>query len=188
MKTLAEINPGLQVGAYLIYVRSYGFLARCIHFWMRLYVLRFRRIWRKPVNHTDVMVNGYVCGAQFPVSVCAPFEEYYNDGKKRTLVVYKINPWVSTSEAIITLKFHAGMPYDLKNFLDFMYKFFAGRWRGRTGDQAAKKVYCIELSHMIMRQMQCTQLMDESDWDNDPEGSRQWAINNLELVGVYKLN
>jgi hypothetical protein len=41
---------------------------------------------------------------------------------------------------------------------------------------------------MIMRQMQCTQLMDESDWDNDPEGSRQWAINNLELVGVYKLN
>lgn len=188
MKTLAELNPALQSGAYLIYVRSYGFLARQIQFWMRLYVLRFRRIWRKPVNHTDVMVNGIVCGAKFPVSVCAPFEEYYNDGKKCRIVVYRINPGVEPSMGIITLKYHAGIPYDLKNFIDFMYKFFTGKWKGRTGDQAAKKVYCIELSHMIMRELLCSPLMDESDWDNDPEGSRQWAIDNLELVGVYNLN
>jgi hypothetical protein len=188
MKTLNELNPVLTTGAYLIYVRSHGFLARGIHFFMRLYALRYGRIYRKPVNHADIMVDGIVCGAQYPVSIAQPFEKYYNDGSSRTLYIYRLETGYPSDvcKNVMLLKAQ-GLPYDVLNLWDFIAKLFTGKWMGHTKHFAEKKVYCIELAHMIMRWFKCKKLMDKSDWDNDPEQSRQWAIDNLELVGEYSI-
>jgi hypothetical protein len=189
MTTLNELNPALDHGAYIIYVRSENILAKWIHFFMRLYALRFNRIWRKPVNHSDIMIAGWVCGSQFPVSRSRTFEGYYNDGKSRELFIYRIEPQKDISSAKLDLFIYGtGVPYDYKNFYDFIYKLFTGRWRGRTGKEAEKRMYCIELSHYLMRKMDCKCIMDGSDWDNDPEQSRQWAMDNLEFIGSYKIN
>lgn len=189
MKTLREIDIMLEFGAYIIYVRSSNFVAKGIHFFMRLFALRFNRVWRKPVNHSDIMVNGWVCGAQSPVSRCKSFEEYYHDNKPRTLFIYRLEPTMDlTSAKQLLLTEGTGVPYDYKNFIDFIWKLFTGKWRGHTGVHAEKRMYCIELSHYLMRKMYCKKIMDSSDWDNDPEQSRQWSIDNLEFVGEYKIN
>lgn len=179
-----EFEELTKSGDYLILVRGRRFLSRGIQFFMRLYALRFNRVWRKAVNHSDFMTSGIVTGAKAKGIVVDPWHKYYKSPV--TLFVYKVDASKSRKEVFEIIKKYEGIPYDVKNFIDFIWKFISGRWTGHTGRFAKEKLYCIEHTSIILEEIGVENTL-VNFWDNDPEELRQWAIDNLDYVGKYEV-
>lgn len=179
------MKDNLNKGLYLVYVRSNNFVARGIQFFMRLYALRFKREWRKPVNHTDIMYNGIVWGST--AQGYLPREPEIAWDHATDLFVYKLDTDKTKKEINNIFDKYKYRRYDYKSFIDFIVKAFTGKWTGHTGSHAESKLYCIEGSHMVMNELGIEPKIEEP-WVIDPEQSRDWAIKNLEFIGKYKTN
>lgn len=174
---IQSLNPNKT---YLVYVRGTKFISRGIQFWMRLYALRFNRVWRKPVNHADIVHKCKVWGSQKEGFIQQTQDEAWSK-KAIKLFVFELDPRFSSEEIDHVLARYEYRRYDFKNFIDFIVKFFTGKWRGKKGKAAEKALYCIESVHMVMEEIGIVPIL-EGAWDNDPEESRQWAIDNLTFV------
>lgn len=168
---------------YLVYVRGTKFISRGIQFFMRLYAIRFKRDWRKPVNHADIVHAGHIWGSQAEGFVSRPLY----DGWKKTsmLIAYELEPSMDVDQISDVLRTYRYRRYDFKNFIDFIVKLFTGRWSGHTKNHADKALYCIESVHRVMEDIGVEPVL-EGAWDNDPEESREWAKNNLKLFAIVK--
>jgi len=164
-------------GLYLVYMRSSNFVARCIQFFMRLYALRFNRIWRKPVNHADIVWKGIAWGTTAKGFLPRGQQEAFR--KAKVLYVFALPRNVDDKKIFDVLHKYQYRRYDYKNFWDFTVKLFTGRWKGKTGEAAERALYCIEAVHMVMDELEVIPALP-NPCDNDPEESRQWAIDNLE--------
>jgi len=166
---------------YLVYMRSSNFTARCIQFFMRLYALRFNRIWRKPVNHTDILYNDEVWGTTAKGFLPRTQEEAWHKAKQ--LIFFKLETDKNDEEILEILNRYKYRPYDFKNFWDFIVKLFTSKWPGKTGKDAEARLYCIEAVHMVMDELGIEPSL-ENAWDNDPEESLTWALHNLKLTEI----
>lgn len=182
---MVEFKDLTTKGTYLIMVRGSGFMAKGIQFFMRLYALRFNRKWRKPYNHSDIMCHGRVTGAKKEGIVVKDWREYY-ENRSLEVEVYEIISNNSIAKIHKIFKKYQGTPYDFKNFIDFIWKFFTKEWRGRTHNRAKKRLYCIEHSSLILEDLGVAGTLYRF-WDNDPEELREWAENSLEFVGTFKI-
>ena len=162
---------------YLVYVRGKGFMPRAIQFFMRLYALRFNRVWRKPVNHADIVYSGLAWGSIAHGFLPRTVDIY----KGVTIYPFRLETNKTQKEIIDILERYKYRPYDFKNFIDFIVKLFTGKWTGHTRQYAEAKLFCIEAVHMIMDELGISPSLKDA-WDNDPEESRQWAIDNLDPV------
>jgi len=169
---------------YLVYVRSSNFVARMIQFFMRLYALKFNRIWRKPVNHADIVYKGVVWGTTAHGFLPRSKREAWD--KATELWVYKPEITANAEEVLAVLHRYQYRPYDFMNFWDFIVKLFTGEWRGKRGFAAEARLFCIEAVHMVLDDLGVSTSLHAA-WDNDPEESRQWAIDNLEFIEKIKL-
>jgi hypothetical protein len=150
-----------------------------IQFFMRLYALRFNRIWRKPVNHADICYKGVVWGTTARGFLPRAKKDAWE--KASDLWIFKVPTSKDHAQIVGTLHAYCNRPYDFKNFWDFIVKLIIGRWKGKTGHRASQRLYCIEAVHIIIEILgDVAQLI--GSWDNDPEESRQWAIDNLEFI------
>lgn len=163
---------------YIAYVRSRNFVARMIQFFMRLYALRFNRTWRKPVNHADIVYKGVAWGTTACGFLPRSKREAWDNA---TVWIYKLHTVYNAEEILAVLHRYQYRPYDFMNFWDFIVKLFTGEWRGRRGFDAEARLFCIEAVHMIIDELGVEPSLVNA-WDNDPEESRQWAIDNLEFI------
>ena len=166
-------------GLYLVYMHSSNFIARCIQLFMRLYAMRFNRVWRKPVNHADIVWKGIAWGTSAKGFLPRGQKEAFR--KAKVLHVFALPRNVDDQKIFDVLHKYQYRRYDFRNFWDFIVKLFTGHWKGKTGDDAESALYCIEAVHMVMDELGVTPTLADP-WDNDPEESRQWAIDNLEFV------
>ena len=97
----------------------------------------------------------------------------------------KLGPKLSNKKINNVLEKYKYRRYDFKNFIDFIVKFFTGKWTGHTGEHADKALYCIESVHRVMEDIGVEPVLQDA-WDNDPEESRQWAKENLRYFTTVK--
>jgi len=167
---------------YLVYVRGTKFVSRGIQFFMRLYALRFNRKWRKPYNHADLVHKEQIWGSQAEGFINRPLTEGWE--KASRLAVFELEPKLNSKKIDSVLEKYQYRRYDFKNFIDFIVKFFTGKWSGHTKEHADKALYCIESVHRVMEEIGVEPVL-ENAWDNDPEESYQWALDNLKLYEEF---
>lgn len=178
---------------YVFMVRSYGLLAKCIRFFMKIKQLSTGKSITDICNHADIYIgNDLVVGAErrgvYPKTV----RGMYNDGKKRDIYVYNVPLNTSLISIIKTWSLEqAGKKYEFSNFINQIYRIlyitFKGRekWLGHRGSGAQKKYFCSEFVSTAI----CQARPDFSltPWDDDPMDLKELCESKLIFIKKIRL-
>ena len=164
-------------GAYIVFVRSKGILARAINLGMSLFqVLRLKQYPEKNFNHTAFLVNGWVTEALGRGITTRSIKEVYG-GKNKELKVFKVS---DKREGLINLRNYvqkeSDKKYDFINFWNHAVRIFTGKWNGKTKDDAKGRLYCIEF---------CANGLNEIYGNFIDEA---WKINPYEMLQICDHN
>lgn len=153
-------------GAYIVFVRSKGFLAKIIHFGMSLFqVLRLKKYPDKVFNHTDFLIDGWVSGAVGRGVTTESIAERYGNGQE--LRLFKIEPGAGDISKLRNfIQEESPKKYQFDNFYNHAVKIFTGNWKGRTGDSAKDRYYCVEFCATGLNLMY--EGMVEKPWEINP--------------------
>lgn len=128
-------------GVYISFVRSKNILARLIQFGMWLFqILQMKRYPTKSFNHTDLIIDGLLVGAQKEGIIASSVAHIYSKGQ--SIELYKV-PIKDEEEFQKLWEFileTLGSKYEFSNFLYHAKKIFTGKWTTKNED----RFYCIE--------------------------------------------
>jgi len=130
----------------VILIRSYGFLARLIHFGMWIFNIKTKRPTLPTYNHAEIWISDIVSGAIGKGISNRSFKNaFINDGKERDILLYDV---CLTEQEAKELKAYTldkeGTKYEISNFLNHARRILFGTWTGHTKEFSDKKLYCIE--------------------------------------------
>lgn len=173
---------------YIFMIRSYGFLAKAIRFFMKIKQLATGKTTADICNHADIYVgNDLVVGAERRGVYPKTIKGMYFDGKKRTIYIYNVPLNSSLVSIIRTWSLEqAGKKYEFSNFINQIYRIlyivFRGRekWLGHRGIGAQKKYFCSEFVSTAI----CQARPDFSitPWDDDPMDLKELCESKLVFI------
>lgn len=151
---ITDYNNLPEEGIYIIGKISKTFLGRAIQFDMWLYqkFLLKRKHPRHSINHTDIMIDGMVWGAQADGFFPHSYKYIYGKDKKSPiLLLFKLdlsNKQTKTLKSF--LKDKEGTKYEFSNLFFHIWQLITGKWKGQTND---KRFYCIEATACALNEL-----------------------------------
>jgi hypothetical protein len=100
-------------------------------------------------NHAAILVQAadkfYVVEAIFPRVIITEFEIWKAKDDERKYEIVEIDGKFTESELTYRIITTICKKYDTASLFNLLYYMIKGKWKGRTGNHASKKLYCYEL-------------------------------------------
>ena len=154
-----------------------GFIPKAIRFFMRKYAKKLGYDETKFYNHVAVVIENdgdiWVAESAIKGVVAKHTPEYYLRIHKKHLIRTWVKPLLPFEKEMISDKamhyVRIGTRYDFRNFWDQMRMIGTGAWKGKTGEESKKRLYCSELGAVGM------------DWVRNSFEGKTWSVNPFDI-------